>query len=220
MRTIARHARRLSPQTALLLAVLVVVGTLALLSAPGNGLGRRLGLGAAPGGTGPKPAATLSTNDVTFDYAASYASLHDLKADADLVLLGTVTGIQAATYLQDFKYIETTYTFRIESVLGGKRQAAIAGSQFVPIQQAGGTAAGVQTTNRDEPLMAVGERAFVFLHYRPDGVLGSPAYETLGGPVGRFIVSGGIVHELHSAPPMIPNAGMNEGDFQAAIARA
>jgi hypothetical protein len=142
MRTIARYARRLSPQTALLLAVLVVVGTLALLSAPGNGLGRRLGLGASPGGTGPQATVTLITNDVTSDYATSYASLHDLKADADLVLLGTVTGIQAATYLQDFKYIETTYTFRVEAVLGGKRQAQVAGRQFVPIQQVGGTAGG------------------------------------------------------------------------------
>src|SRR5260221_8642220 len=49
MQTIARRARRLSPQTALLLALLVVIGTLALLSAPGNWLGRRLGVGAAPG---------------------------------------------------------------------------------------------------------------------------------------------------------------------------
>lgn len=139
MRTIAQHARRLSPQTVLLLALLVVIGTLAVLSSPGNSLGRRLGLGAAPGGTGPQPAATLSTNDVSFDYVTAYASLHDLKADADLVLLGTVTGIQAATYLQNFQYITTTFTFRIEAVLGGKRQAAIAGSLFVPIQQAGGT---------------------------------------------------------------------------------
>jgi hypothetical protein len=77
----------------------------------------------------------------------------------------------------------------------------------------------VQTTNRDEPLMAVGERAFVFLHYRPDGVLGSPAYETLGGPQGRFPVSNGIARGVHPSP-LIPDAGVNEGDFRAAIARA
>jgi hypothetical protein len=128
MRTSARQARRLSPQTALLLAALVVVGTLAVLSAPGNGLGSRLGLGAAPGDTGPQPAATLITNDVTFDYATAYASLHDLKADADLVLLGTVTGIQGATRLPDFQYVETTFTFRIEAVLGasGRRPSRAA----------------------------------------------------------------------------------------------
>jgi len=219
MRTIARYARRLSPQTALLLAVLVVVGTLALLSAPGNSLGRRLGLGAAPGGTGPQPAATLITNDVSVDYANYYMDLHELKAGADLVLLGTVTGIQATTYRQDFKYVMTTYTFRIESVLGGKRQAQVAASQVVPIQQVGGTAGGVQTIDRDEPLMAVGERAVVFLHYRPDGVLGTPTYETLGGPAGRFPVSDGIARGLHPSP-LIPDAGMNEGDFRATIARA
>lgn len=79
----------------------------------------------------------------------------------------------------------------------------------------------MQTINRDEPLMAVGERAFVLLHYRPGGVLGSPAYETLGGPVGRFPVANGIVRGLHTAPmPMIPDAGMNEADFRAEIARA
>ncbi len=221
MRTIARRARRLSPQTALLLALLVVIGTLALLSAPGNWLGRRLGVGAAPGGTGPQPTATLIQTSASSDYATYYANLHELKAGADLVVLGTVTGIKGATYLHAYQYVSTTYTFRIEAVLGGKRQATIAGSLVVPIQQIGDTAGGVQTTDPDQPLMAVGERAFVFLHYRPDGVLGSPAYETLGGPVGRFIVSGGIVHKLHSAPmPMIPAAGMSEADFRAEIARA
>ena len=222
MRIIARQARRLRIQAALSLAALAVIGTLAILSAPGSGLDRRLGLGAAPGGargTGPQPTATLIQTNVTFDYVTGYASLRQLKADADLVLLGTVTGIKGAAYLQGFKYVTTTFTFRIEAVLGGKQQAQFAASQVMPVQQAGGIAEGVQTTNRDDPLMVVGERAFVFLHYRPDGVLGSPAYETLGGPVGRFIVSGGIVHSLHTSP-IIPDVGMSEADFQAAIARA
>jgi hypothetical protein len=219
MQIIARQARRLRIQAALSLAALAVIGTLAVLSAPGSGLGRRLGLGAAPRGTGPQPTATLIQTNVTFDYVTGYASLRQLKADADLVLLGTVTGIKGATYLQGFKYVTTTFTFRIEAVLGGKQQAQFAASQVMPVQQAGGIAEGVQTTNRDDPLMAVGERAFVFLHYRQDGVLGSPAYETLGGPQGRFTVSSGIVHSLH-ASPMIPDVGMSEADFQAAIARA
>jgi hypothetical protein len=222
MRTIARQARRLRIQAALSLAALAVIGTLVVLSAPGSGLGRRLGLGVAPKGTtstGPQPTATLIQTDVTFDYAFSYKDLHELKAGADLAVLGTVTGIKGATYLQDFKYVTTTFTFRIETVLGGKQQAQFAASQIVPLQQAGGIAERVQTTNRDDPLMVVGERAFVFLHYRPDGVLGSPAYETLGGSVGRFIVSSGIVRGLHSAPPLIPDAGMSEADFRAAIAR-
>jgi hypothetical protein len=224
MRTIARQTRRLHPQTALLLALLAVIGTLAVLSAPGNWLGSRLGAGAAPGGagagTGPQPVATLIQTSITSDYAISYANLHELKAGADLVLLGTVTGIQGATYLESFKYVETTFTFRIEAVLGGKQQAQFASSHVIPLQQAGGIAQGYQTTNQDEPLMAVGERAFVFLHYRPDGTLGSPTYETLGGPQGRFIASNGMVRGLHALPTMIPDAGMSEANFRAAIARA
>jgi hypothetical protein len=239
MRTIARRARRLSPQTALLLALLVVVGTLAVLSAPGNWLGRRLGVGAAPGhgllvqrgagagggsatgacgGSGAAPQATPLVRGVIVSEPATQYGTAELTKASDVVVLGTVTCLVKAQYIASNQTVWTTFTVRADAVLGGAQtHAKVAAGQQIEVLQWGGTADGHEISVQSDPLMTVGMQAYMFLRWgQPSAALTSAGYAFVGAPgQGRFTIVNGHVHQAAGMMPDTPDS-----DFRAAIARA
>jgi hypothetical protein len=216
-----RYLLRLSPKAAVtvLLTPLAIAIILVLLSAPRQGDGAAAGNTGAGAGGGAAPTATLITTEMQGSYAVGYQSIGQLKADADLVALGTVTGVTSVQYVAAEGRVWTTYSVRMDEVLGGKQRASIHAGQALALYQIGGTAQGQQTRNTDDPQMVVGQRAYLFLRYAAADASLPAGYVTLGGGQGRFILAGGNVHQVLPTRA-IPDAGTTEANFRAAIARA
>jgi hypothetical protein len=119
-------------------------------------------------------------------WAEYYRSMSDLKAHADLAVVGTVSSIAPAVRPQGAPVYQMV-TVAVEGTSWARAQGTSAPSS-VTFEQTGGTYQGVTYQVDDDPLFHVGDRAVLFFtEYSPG------KYRVTGGPTGRFGIVGGQV---------------------------
>jgi hypothetical protein len=160
---------------------------------------------------------------VDSSWVFSFSDLHELKAGAIAVVLGTVTSerqLAVSNYGPNTPTME--FQIRVERTLKGSVPATIA------VQQIGGTLqnGAVVVQDKDDPLLVVGERGVFFLYTRD-----ATYYTLLDGAMGHFtITTGKVNHRGAFAPspasiaagrqPAAPIHGLAEADFIAQVLAA
>jgi hypothetical protein len=137
----------------------------------------------------PRPAETRS---IEVSWAEGASSTGELSEKAEAVVVGSVESTETAE-VTDFGAL-TDATIRVDTWAKSTGEEP----ETIVIRQTGGVADGVFFQVDDDPLLQVGERGVFFVRYVADrGV-----YVVLGGPTGRFTVSG------DNAVPL-PGSAMN-----------
>jgi len=142
---------------------------------------------------------------VEASWAKYYASIEDLSAEADLIVVGTVKGVVEVTsnvlamarWGPVIHYV-TDFAFSVEQVLKGVQDV-----REVMIHQYG--AAGEQEV-RDDPLLKQGDKYVLFLHEYETG-----KYYILGGPQGRFQIINAKVFSMDNILPPERNCLLSPG---------
>jgi hypothetical protein len=142
-------------------------------------------------------------------WAEYFDSMADLKAHADLAVVGTVSSIAPAVQPAQGPVFQMV-TISVERA-PWTRSATSAVPGSVTFEQTGGTYDGVTFEVDDDPLFQAGDRVIMFFtEYSPG------KYRVTGGPTGRFTIAGGRV------VPMVPDGlnvgpGTGESAFVAAL---
>jgi len=156
-------------------------------------------------------------------WAHAYGDLHELKAGAIAVVLGTVmSGQQLATSSFGVNTPTKEFQIHVERTLKGSVPTTVA------VQQIGGTTADGTTVVEvsDDPLLAAGERGIFFL-FTSNGAF----YTLLDGGMGHFTSANGIVDQrgaFAASPafirsgrqPAAPIHGVSEAAFVAQVLAA
>jgi hypothetical protein len=119
-------------------------------------------------------------------WAEEYDSIGDLKAHADLAVVGTFSSIDDQTTLDSIPY--TDFGLTIERVLYPKDGQSVKPGSVVLVHQTGGVVDKVTYQVDGDALFKIGEAVAVFLVEYQHGY-----YRVIGGPTGRFEVINGIV---------------------------
>lgn len=154
----------------------------------------------------PQPGAHQAEKHVALSasWAVGYQSIAELRRDADLVVLGSITGIAGVE--NDSNGLPfTDFTFRIERVISDPK--ARRGLSSITLHQTGGVMNGYRYEVEDDTLFSIGERAILFLREYSPG-----KYHVIGGPTGRFRSSGGRVAPIVTTGVRFTSP-MTEGEF-------
>lgn len=160
---------------------------------------------------------------VSSSWARGYADLHELKAGAVAIVLGTVTsGRQLAVSSFGPGTPTMEYQIHVERALKGSVPATVS------VRQIGGTTAdgAVVVEDTEDPALAVGERGVFFL-FTSDATY----YTLLDGGMGHFAITAGTVNQrgAFAASPAAIAAGRSpvasihgaaEADFIAQVLAA
>jgi hypothetical protein len=132
------------------------------------------------------PVASPRIVEMGASWAEYYRSMSELKAHADMAVVGTVSSIAPAIRPQGAPvYQMVTVTVERTSWAGAHGTSA---PSSVTFEQTGGTYQGVTYQVDDDPPFHVGDRAVLFFtEYSPG------KYRVTGGPTGRFGIVGGKV---------------------------
>lgn len=161
--------------------------------------------------------------EVSSSWAHGYADLHELKAGAAAIVLGTVTsGRQLAVSSFSPGTPTMEYQIRVERALKGNVPAA------VDVRQIGGTTpdGALIVKDTEDPALAVGERGVFFL-FTTDATY----YTLLDGGMGHFAITAGTVDQRGAfaaspaaiaagRPAAAPIHGVGEDDFVAQVLAA
>jgi hypothetical protein len=135
-------------------------------------------------------AAPVAPRKVTYhaSWAEYYTSMADLKANADIAVLGTVSSIGATEQPTPNGPVYSLVTLDVERTPFARASGSSAMPATVSFVETGGTLGGVTYELEDDPLFKVGDHVLMFFtEYSPG------KYRVTGGPTGRFTVSGGVV---------------------------
>lgn len=149
-------------------------------------------------------APTLETVSLSSDWAVTYQDIKSLKQAADVVVVGTITGVGGVTSTKP-GLVFTDFTFQVRNVLQDPR-GRVSGPTL-SIHQTGGVIGNRRYEIQDDPLFQQGEQAILFLHEYSPG-----HYFVIGGPTGRFRVQGGLVHPVDDEGVQFA-ASMSEAAF-------
>lgn len=154
----------------------------------------------------PGPGAHKSEKHVALSasWAVGYQSIAELRRDADLVVLGSITGIAGVEHDSNGLPF-TDFTFRIERVISDPK--ARSGLSSITLHQTGGVMNGYRYEVEDDTLFGIGERAILFLREYSPG-----KYHVIGGPTGRFRSSGGRVAPIVTTGVRFTSP-ITEGEF-------
>ena len=119
-------------------------------------------------------------------WAEYYTSIKDLKAHADIAVVGTVSSIAPAEELTPNGPVYSTVTLDVQHSIWSRTGTAAPTS--VTFDETGGTYQGVTYQIEDEPLYQVGDHVLMFFT-----ATGQGQYRVTGGPTGCFAISGGTV---------------------------
>ncbi len=127
-----------------------------------------------------------STQAVELSWADGVSSKEELIQKADAVVVGTVqsTDLAEATSFGAL----TDATIAVETWV----KSLDAEPEEITIRQTGGVADGVLYEVEDDPLLTVGEKGVFFVRYDAN----TGVYVILGGPTGRFQVTGDDANPL------------------------
>jgi hypothetical protein len=160
-----------------------------------------------------EPAAPLVASPRIVEMGASWAeyyrSISDLKAHADMAVVGTVSSIAPAVQPQGAPVYQMV-TLTVERTSWAHARGSSAPSS-VTFEQTGGTYQGVTYQVDDDPLFHVGDRAVLFFTEYDTG-----KYRVTGGPTGRFAIVGGQVRPTVADGVQVA-PGTGESAFTAAL---
>jgi hypothetical protein len=162
----------------------------------------------------PAQASTYS-KVVTMDASWShyYPTLASIKKDADLGIRGQITRI-LSTDAPANAPISTYFIVTIEEVLWNPHNLSLSAGATIILHQEGGVVNGTLYQADDDPLFQIGEQTIVFLRQYSPG-----HFFVLGGPSGRFKVSGSIVTPISADGMPLPN-GTTLSSFRALLLKA
>ena len=161
--------------------------------------------------------------EVSSSWARGYADLHELKAGAAAVVLGTVTsGRQLAVSSFGPGTPTMEYQIHVERALKGSVPATVG------VRQIGGTTpdGAVVVADTEDPALAAGERGVFFL-FTSDATY----YTLLDGGMGHFAITAGTVDQrgafaaspaaIAAGRPAVASIhGVAEADFVAQVLAA
>jgi hypothetical protein len=155
----------------------------------------------------------VAPSKVTYraSWAAYYTSVADLKANADIAVLGTVSSIGAAEQTTPNDPVYSLVTIDVERTPWARASGTAAMPATVSFIETGGVLGGVTYELDDDPLFQVGDHVLVFFtEYSPG------KYRVTGGPTGRFTVSGTVVKPTIKDGVQIP-AGTTASSFLTSL---
>jgi hypothetical protein len=130
-------------------------------------------------------------------WAHFYATIKDLSAEADLIVVGRVKGVveETSDVVGEARWEPvilyfTDFIFSVEQVLKGHENV-----REVVIHQTGAVG---KDEIRDDPLLEPGDSYVLFMHEYETG-----RYFILGGPQGRFQIIGDKVFSMNNVLPGI-----------------
>lgn len=147
--------------------------------------------GAQPAADAPTSAPTLMPVRISASWAMSYDSVGSIAEAADVIVVGTVTGIDSVTDDRrqagavDAPLVFTDFRIRVDETLKG----STAGTLLV--HQTGGISGDAIVEIEDDPLLQAGEQYVLFLLNGPGGT-----FMVAGGPDGRLVVDDGRTSSL------------------------
>lgn len=147
--------------------------------------------GAKPAADAPMPTAALTPVRFSASWAMSYDSVGSIAEAADVIVVGTVTGVDGVTEDRrqagavDASLVFTDFRIRVDETLKG----STAGTLLV--HQTGGISGDTIVEIEDDPLLQAGEQYVLFLLNGSGGT-----FMVAGGPDGRLVVDDGRTSSL------------------------
>lgn len=120
------------------------------------------------------------TTNLNASWADMYQSVKDLKAHADIAVLGHFSQVIGQT-IDEVGIPYTDFALSVDSVLYDPNSKVAGPGSVLRVHQTGGVIANVTQQISDDPLFAVDEKVALFLReYKPG------FFMVIGGPTGRF----------------------------------
>ncbi len=151
-----------------------------------------LSLSACAGGAGPsaEPTATVHPQ---LSYPGEFETLKELKDAADGIVVAEVQSTEFADLVAgSVPLSDATLSVRKWLHSSGVRPE----SEVIVVRQTGGVHEGVLHDVEEDPLFRGGDSVLLFLEWVPE----HEVYIVLGGPAGRFTVSGENVAPMPDSP--------------------
>jgi hypothetical protein len=152
----------------------------------------------------------LVTYRMDASWAVAYRTVPTLRAASDVAVAGSIGGVVKVTAGTPRNPPFTDYALVISAVLWDPGHHLAVG-QAITVHQTGAIVGSARFEIGDDPLFRPGEQVVLFLHQFAEG-----QYYVVGGPTGRFRMSGGLVHPVaHDGIKML--AGTTKDEFFAMV---